>query len=217
MKHQHKPETGCFNIVATLALFLGNIRVGRSLHLFLLKNILSSPMAFFDSTPTGRILNRFGKELDVIDMIIVQNIRGWLFCLLSCLEMVIVVASRLPLTLIAFVPLAVFYLIVQVRWPAAMQISTLNWASEQEIRQSSPQTILHLKSINLLKINFPVNRLKNDGNICLHIIYQLHRSIPYLTVLSWIVASEQYILDERPVFIPWITMTTAALSTFRGS
>lgn len=40
---------------------LGMIKAGCILHDDMLKNILRSPMAFFDVTPLGRILNRFGK------------------------------------------------------------------------------------------------------------------------------------------------------------
>ena len=30
----------------------------------MLKSIMNSPMAFFDQTPSGRILNRFSKNID---------------------------------------------------------------------------------------------------------------------------------------------------------
>ncbi|MFH4984620.1 hypothetical protein AB6A40_011329 [Gnathostoma spinigerum] len=40
---------------------LGMVHASRYLHELILKNILKSPMIFFDVTPLGRILNRFGK------------------------------------------------------------------------------------------------------------------------------------------------------------
>ena len=30
----------------------------------MLKSIMNSPMAFFDKTPSGRIINRFSKDMD---------------------------------------------------------------------------------------------------------------------------------------------------------
>ena len=33
-------------------------------HQLVLKSIMNSPMAFFDVTPSGRILNRFSKDMD---------------------------------------------------------------------------------------------------------------------------------------------------------
>jgi len=35
-----------------------------------------SPMAFFDTTPLGRIINRFSKDIDEVDLMIPSHIKG---------------------------------------------------------------------------------------------------------------------------------------------
>ena len=54
-------------IMAAIFLYLSTIRGAKRLHDTTLSTILRSPMSFFDTTPQGRILNRFGKDIDVLD------------------------------------------------------------------------------------------------------------------------------------------------------
>jgi ABC-type multidrug transport system fused ATPase/permease subunit len=45
------------------------------MHKKLLDRVLRSPMSFFDTTPLGRIVNRFAKDIDVCDNTLPTNIR----------------------------------------------------------------------------------------------------------------------------------------------
>ena len=53
--------TGVFVFMGTLLLANGSINASRILHSRLLNNILRVPMMFFDTTPSGRVVNRFAK------------------------------------------------------------------------------------------------------------------------------------------------------------
>lgn len=46
---------------------LGFIMSAREMHGILIVNVLRWPMEIFDTTPLGRILNRFSKDVDVVD------------------------------------------------------------------------------------------------------------------------------------------------------
>lgn len=48
------------------------------MHTHLLTNVIRWPMEVFDQTPIGRILNRFSKEIEVVDVTLPQNLRSWL-------------------------------------------------------------------------------------------------------------------------------------------
>ena len=50
-----------FILVATFLIVTGVMKGSRTLHDNMLSTILRSPMSFFDTTPLGRILNRFSK------------------------------------------------------------------------------------------------------------------------------------------------------------
>lgn len=60
---------------------LGCVRACKKLHFVLLGGILRAPLTFFDTTPVGRILQRFGKDVDVLDNALPQNITDTIYCL----------------------------------------------------------------------------------------------------------------------------------------
>jgi len=66
------------SFASTLTLALGSIYAAIFMHNILLTNVLRWPMEVFDQTPIGRILNRFSKEVDVVDTVLPQNIRSWI-------------------------------------------------------------------------------------------------------------------------------------------
>ena len=53
------PFLGVFVLMANLLSAHGSTHASNILHRQLLNNILQAPMSFFDTTPTGRIVNRF--------------------------------------------------------------------------------------------------------------------------------------------------------------
>lgn len=55
------------NIVGSVSLFSLFIRGSTSLHNFMIVRVMRAPLKFFHTNPTGRILNRFSKDLGVQD------------------------------------------------------------------------------------------------------------------------------------------------------
>lgn len=41
----------------------------------MLRSVLHQPMSFFDTNPTGRILNRFSRDMDAIDSYLADLMR----------------------------------------------------------------------------------------------------------------------------------------------
>ena len=64
-----------FITMGSFALTIGVIKASNCLHSKMLTQILRSPMSFFDTTPLGRILNRFSKDVDNCDTALNLSIR----------------------------------------------------------------------------------------------------------------------------------------------
>jgi len=69
--------------LASLATYVGALNAGRILHNLMLTNVMRTPVGFFDVTPAGRLLNRFSKDVDVLDTVLPMTLRGWCNCFFS--------------------------------------------------------------------------------------------------------------------------------------
>ncbi|XP_036811567.1 canalicular multispecific organic anion transporter 2 isoform X5 [Oncorhynchus mykiss] len=90
------------------------LRAAELMHLHMLQRLLRAPQGFFESTPTGRVLNRFSKDVDIIDSHIPDNIDIWMRTFWYTVNVLIVCSALTPLFLLVVVPLMVFYWWVQV-------------------------------------------------------------------------------------------------------
>nr|CAD7593713.1 unnamed protein product [Timema genevievae] len=69
------------SFICDLSPQLGCWFAAKVLHEALLKGVLRTPLWFFDTTPVGRILGRFSKDVDVLDTSLPQQISDWVYCL----------------------------------------------------------------------------------------------------------------------------------------
>jgi ABC-type multidrug transport system fused ATPase/permease subunit len=64
-----------FVCIGWISIVSGTLLASSTLHQRLLEKIMHAPMYFFDTTPLGRILNRFSKDIDILDTIIQLTMR----------------------------------------------------------------------------------------------------------------------------------------------
>lgn len=93
---------------------MGNIGAARKLHFNLLENKFHTPTSFFDTTPLGRIINRFSRDIYVIDEALPSTVLMFLGTLFASFSTIIVIISSTPIFAVVVVPLAFIYIFVQV-------------------------------------------------------------------------------------------------------
>ena len=73
----------------------------QALHRAAITRVMYAPMSFFETTPLGRIMNRFSKDIDTIDNTLGDAMRMLVATMASILGAVILIAIVLPWFLIA--------------------------------------------------------------------------------------------------------------------
>lgn len=96
---------------AMLAIFA--VIASRRLHNRLLERSLHAKMYFFDTNPLGRILNRFSKDIDNIDMPLPIAIQDVLQAAALTIGSLVTVCIAIPWLLIAMVPVLVSFFVLQ--------------------------------------------------------------------------------------------------------
>uniref|UniRef100_A0A8C8HRF9 ATP-binding cassette, sub-family C (CFTR/MRP), member 2 n=1 Tax=Oncorhynchus tshawytscha TaxID=74940 RepID=A0A8C8HRF9_ONCTS len=139
---------GVFVFMGTLLLANGSINASRILHSRLLNNILRVPMMFFDTTPSGRVVNRFAKDIFTVDEAIPQSFRSWIMCFLGVLGTLFVICLATPIFTAIIIPLAVVYYFVQRFYVASSrQLRRLDSVSRSPIYSHFGETVSGLSVI----------------------------------------------------------------------
>ncbi|CAF4848492.1 unnamed protein product [Pieris macdunnoughi] len=101
------------SVVAVIMLLLGCWRAAKILHEGLIKNVLKAPLQTFEKTPIGRILSRFGKDVDVVDTTLPMQLSDWWYCAGQVLGTLFVISVSTPVFVFVILPIGVLYYIIQ--------------------------------------------------------------------------------------------------------
>uniref|UniRef100_A0A7N8XKB9 ATP-binding cassette, sub-family C (CFTR/MRP), member 2 n=1 Tax=Mastacembelus armatus TaxID=205130 RepID=A0A7N8XKB9_9TELE len=139
---------GLFVFLGTLLMANASVNASCILHSRLLNNILRVPMVFFDTTPIGRVVNRFAKDIFTVDEAIPLSFRSWLLCLLGVLGTLFVICLATPFFTLVILPLALIYYFVQRFYVAtSRQLRRLDSVSRSPIYSHFGETVSGLSVI----------------------------------------------------------------------
>ena len=96
-------------MLATASIAIFTLDAAKQIHDNMLMRVMRAPMHFFESNPLGRILNRFSKDIDVIDCTLPMNLRTLANQLLNVFSTILVIMIAMPIFVVIVIPLAGFY------------------------------------------------------------------------------------------------------------
>ncbi|XP_008553086.1 multidrug resistance-associated protein 1 isoform X1 [Microplitis demolitor] len=144
---------GILSILISVNLAIGSVRACVKMFQQLLMQVLRNPMSFFDSTPAGRLLNRFGKDTDVVDNIIPINLRSWLNCFFSVIATLVVISYSTPIFISVIVPIGVIYYFIQRFYVAtSRQLKRLESVSRSPIYSHFGESITGAQTIRAFNV-----------------------------------------------------------------
>ncbi|XP_066545949.1 multidrug resistance-associated protein 1 isoform X1 [Amia ocellicauda] len=141
---------GALGMVQGIAVFsysmtvsFGGILASRYLHQTMLHNVLRSPMAFFERTPSGNLVNRFAKETDTIDSVIPGIIKMFMGSMFNVLGACAIILFATPIVAVIIPPLGLLYFFVQRFYVASSrQLKRLESVSRSPVYSHFNETLL---------------------------------------------------------------------------
>lgn len=86
---------------------------GKDLHDEAFSRVVAAPVRFFDKNPVGRILNRFSRDVDVVENEMAYSLENAVVQCALALVGIAVIAMALPLTLLSLIPIAAVIYYIQ--------------------------------------------------------------------------------------------------------
>nr|ASU47347.1 ABCC2 [Cnaphalocrocis medinalis] len=124
------------------------MRASKNIHNKVFKNLITAIKRFFDTSPSGRILNRFSKDLGAVDELLPRSMLETLQMYLSMLSVLVLNALALPWTLVpTFLLITLFVFLLKWYLKAAQAVKRLEGTTKSPVFSMINSTITGLSTI----------------------------------------------------------------------
>ncbi|KAI5634801.1 ABC transporter domain-containing protein [Phthorimaea operculella] len=152
-----------FLLIRIYIYVVATVRASKNLHNLVFKNLIRSVMRFFDTSSSGRILNRFAKDLGAVDEQLPRAFIEMIQYYFSMISILIVNALALPYTLIPTAVLMIlFYFLVKWYLNAAQSVKRLEGTTKSPVFGKISSTIAGISTIR--SFNASRNLLRDFDN-----------------------------------------------------
>ncbi|KAI6039822.1 ABC transporter [Pisolithus marmoratus] len=136
--------------------------VSQNLHERAIRRVLHAPMSFFETTPLGRIMNRFAKDIDSIDNLIGDALRMLSATASQILGAIILISVVLPWFLVVVSVVLVVYCCVAIFYrSSARELQRIDAILRSSLYAHFSET---LSGLTTIRAYGEVGRFKNENH-----------------------------------------------------
>lgn len=106
---------------AVVRIYCG-LKASKKLHTDMVQSVTRSPMQFFETTPLGRILNRFSGDIAELDESLPSNFLEIIWVITDMIVSIIVIVFSAPFVLVILFPLIIIYSYYQKYYASASRV-----------------------------------------------------------------------------------------------
>lgn len=129
-----------------------SVKVSQEKHQEALWAVLRSPMSWFDRNPTGRILNRFGSDMQKVDMDLQGSSSDFVDSVVSSMFSLGLMISKVPLLLIMVAPMGYVFNLIQRSFRTTMrEVQRLISASKSPMFQALDEAIAGITTMRAFR------------------------------------------------------------------
>ncbi|KAF8933797.1 hypothetical protein BGZ47_010698 [Haplosporangium gracile] len=137
-----------YGLASFYIMVIPSIRGSRVLHEKLLRKVARAKVRFFDTTPMGRIVNRFSADITSIDDNVGRAFHHFLFTVLTVIGIIIIISTNMPMFLVAAVFIVGIYIVIAMLYvPVSRDLKRLNSNSRSPILNHFNETLNGLITI----------------------------------------------------------------------
>ncbi|CAL6025768.1 Xenobiotic-transporting_ATPase / Multidrug resistance-associated protein [Hexamita inflata] len=197
-----------FNLLGNIAFSSFCLSVARKLHETMLGSILRTSMRFFDTTPQGRILNRFSKDTDAVDQGIMRYLQGGVTTGLMIFGMIVSIAVVNYPCLIVIIPGIILFGILFIRFRLAYpQVKRLEAITRSPVFSICQESVDNLVSIRAFALEEKqMTDFRNAVNLNSSLYFQQY------SLLRWLVFRLGMLTSCFAFLISFIAMIIAPYS-----
>jgi ABC-type multidrug transport system fused ATPase/permease subunit len=130
----------------------GGLSAAANVHHRMFTALLGAPLSFFDTTPSGRLLNLFTADIKAIDETLAGQLSGALSLLFMMLSVLGVVVSVMPMVIVPIVPLFAFYGWIQLVYRnTARELKRFDSTTQSPVFNHFAETVNGLTSIRAFR------------------------------------------------------------------